>query len=105
MAAAEPEPADVAIVPYEEDDDNGGSWPTPHTLACVWEECSDVRKSLRDTGRMLQWPKVALTGIGSLTALSANRQAVQDALEVWGSHHTCEAKSPPVNWLKEEARM
>ena len=37
--------------------------------------------------------------------LWVNRQAVHDALEVWGSHHTSEAKSPPVNWLKEEAGM
>ena len=105
MAAAPPEPADVALVPYDEDDDDGDSWPPTHALACSWEECSDVRKSLRDTGRMLTWPKVELTGIGSLSALSVNRQAVHDALEVWGSHHTSEAKSPPVNWLKEEAGM
>ena len=99
------EPADVAIVPHDEDDDDGDSWPRLHTLACVWEECSDVRRSLRDTGRMLKWPKVELTGIGFLSALSENRQAVHDALEVWGSHHSSEAKSPPVNWLKEEAGM
>lgn len=53
-------------------------------------------------GKMLRWPKVELTGIATLSALSLNRQAVCDVLSVWAAHSNKEAKSPPVHWLKQE---
>lgn len=99
--------ADMAVPHDPEmfgDDEGEGSpytWPTRHALAATWEENYMVRKALRETGKMLGWPNRELTGIGTLAALSRNRVAVADALEVWASH-SHEAKSPPVEWLKDE---
>ena len=102
----EVEPHDVAVPNEEEEDDSQAvAWPSPHALASTWEESGDVRKVLRDTGKMLKWPKVELCGLGSLSALSANRQAIHDTLLVWCAFNKGSAKSPPIDWLRQEARM
>ena len=95
-------PAD-AIVAADEDEGSAYQWPARHELASCWEENGLVRKNLRDTGRMLVWPNRDLTGIATLAALSTNRVIVADALTIWATHNVSEAKSPPVEWLKDEA--
>ena len=106
MAAADaPQTEDVAVVPYDDEDDgvSSSTWPRQHALAGLWEDSFEVRHALRETGKILRWPKVELTGIATLSALSLNKQAVQDTLTIWASHNHDEAKSPPVDWLKDEA--
>ena len=85
----------------DEDEASNKPWPPRHALAALWEEDVVIRKTLRDNGKMLTWPKKALTGIATLSALSQNRAAINDALTVWASHETT-PKSPPVEWLKDE---
>ena len=84
-------------------DDSTASWPAAHELASVWEESSHVRQCLRQKGRTLLWPNVTTTGVATVENLKANRIVVHDALKVWASHSDL-AKSPPVDWLREEAR-
>ena len=84
-----------------EDGDDCGSWPPTHELASVLEENSTVRQSLRQNKKILVWPNPKMTGVASVESLSTNRTAVQDALQVWASHSSV-AKSPPVDWLREE---
>lgn len=94
------------LVPYDDSDveaDKVNDWPARHALAAVWEESFTIRQALRKNGKMLKWSKVELTGIANLQALRDNREAIADALTVWASHSTAEAKSPPVSWLKDEA--
>lgn len=96
----------AAAPPLLDDDaeaDDGAPWPTCHQLASLWEENHVVRKNLRLTGKMIVWPKVELTGVATLQALSANRIPIADAITVWGSHHNQAAKPPPIEWLKQEA--
>ncbi|CAK9056960.1 Uncharacterized protein SCF082_LOCUS30624 [Durusdinium trenchii] len=98
----------AAAPPLLDDDaeaDDGAPWPTCHQLASLWEENHVVRKNLRLTGKMIVWPKVELTGVATLQALSANRIPIADAITVWGSHHNQAAKPPPIEWLKQEAGM
>ena len=85
--------------------DESMSWPPSHELASVWEESSDVRRSLRQNGKLLVWPKPHLTGVATVEALRANRVAINDALKVWANHTQGSSmpKSPPVDWLREEA--
>ena len=83
-------------------DDSTASWPPTHELASVWEENSFVRQSLRQKSKILRWPNVKTTGVATVENLRANRIVVQDALKVWASHSE-QAKSPPVDWLREEA--
>ena len=78
------------------------TWPPVHMLASVWEENSFVRQSLRQNSKILRWPNVKTTGVATVENLRANRLVCQDALKVWASHSQ-QAKSPPVDWLREEA--
>lgn len=81
------------------------SWPPRHELASVWEESSEVRRSLRENGKLLVWPKPHTAGVGTVEALRANRVAINDALKIWANHTAGSSmpKSPPVDWLREEA--
>ncbi|CAL1171742.1 unnamed protein product [Cladocopium goreaui] len=88
----------------DEDEASNKPWPPRHALAALWEEDVVIRKTLRDNGKMLTWPKKALTGIATLSALSQNRAAINDALTIWASHETT-PKSPPVEWLKDEVKQ
>ena len=97
---ADPNAPDAIVAADEE---SAYQWPARHQLASCWEENGIVRKNLRDTGKMLLWPNRDLTGIATLAALSSNRVVVADALTIWGTHNFSEAKSPPVEWLKDEA--
>ena len=99
------EPADAVPAPLDDDQelDEASSWPTRHLLAEMLEENHQIRKNLRLTGKMLVWPKVDLTGIATLQALTANRLCIHDVLFVWASHCHDHAKPPPVEWLKDEA--
>ena len=96
--------AAMSMVPHEEelDDDDLGQWPERHALASLWEENSDVRQRLRESQKMLRWPKVELVGVASLAALSDNRSVVRDCLTIWTAHNKDSCKPPPVGWLKEE---
>ena len=85
----------------EDEHDDCGSWPPTHELASVWEENSTVRRSLRQNKKILVWPNPKMTGVATVESLSTNRSAVQDALQLWASHSPV-AKSPPVDWLREE---
>lgn len=82
--------------------DDASSWPTRHELASVWEENGSVRNALRQHGKILLWPSVQTTGVGTVAALRLNPTAVADALEIWASHSST-PKSPPIHWLKDEA--
>ena len=97
---ADPNAPDAIVAADEE---SAYQWPARHQLASCWEENGIVRQNLRDTGRMLLWPNRDLTGIATLAALSSNRVIVADALTIWATHSFSEAKSPPVEWLKDEA--
>ena len=97
---ADPNAPDAIV---EADEEEACPWPPRHQLASCWEENCVVRKNLRETKRLLEWPNVDLTGIATLAALGCNRVIVSDAVTIWASHHVSEAKSPPVEWLKDEA--
>ena len=79
-------------------------WPEPGLLAKTWEEVGPIRKVFRDNGQLLVWPKKDLVGVASLRALGMNKTVVSEAVKVWSSKVST-AKSPPVDWLKEEARF
>eukprot|EP00435_Cladocopium_sp_Y103_P013314 s428_g3.t1 len=99
------EPVEETLADGVAEADESMSWPNRHLLASVWEESSDVRQSLRQNGKLLIWPKAHLTGVGTVENLRANRVAVHDALKVWAEHtsNSSVPKSPPVDWLREEA--
>ena len=104
MAEPAPNPRPEMVVAFEDSlDDSEAQWPPRHALASLLEENFSVKKNLRETGRMLLWPKPELVGLASLQALSLNRMAISDALQIWGSHSNDEVKSPPVEWIKDEA--
>lgn len=106
MAEPAPNPRPAMVVAFEDSlDDSEAQWPPRHALASLLEENFYVRKNLREGGRMLTWPKPELTGLATLQALSLNRMAISDALQIWGSHSKEEVKSPPVEWLKDEAMV
>jgi len=106
MAEPAPNPRPAMVVAFEDSlDDSEAQWPPRHALASLLEEHFYVRKNLREGGRMLTWPKPELTGLATLQALSLNRMAISDALQIWGSHSKEEVKSPPVEWLKDEAMV
>ena len=88
------------MVPIEEEEPR---LPERHALASSWEENPLVRKNLRESGKLLRWPNREMTGIATLAALGENRVIIEDALTLWASHNSTEAKSPPVEWLKDEA--
>ena len=94
---------ETLVVEGDEVDDSM-SWHPTHELSSVWEESSDVRRSLRQNGKLLVWPKAHLTGVATVEALRANRVAINDALKVWAQHTKGASlpKSPPVDWLRDE---
>ena len=77
-------------------------WPTPFALADAWESSPLIRAAFPKNGVRLQWPKPDTVGVASMKALSLNRMVVETALDVWCFHSQL-AKSPPIQWLKEEA--
>ena len=83
-----PQTVDVAVLPYDDEDDvvSPSLWPR-HALAGLWEDSFLVRHALHETGKVLRWPTVELTGIATLSGLSLNKQAVQDTLTIWASHN------------------
>ena len=95
VMAEEAEEQNGAIVPRQE-------WPELNKLTKVWEGELAIRQSFREHGHLLVWPKKELVGTASLKTLSMNRSVVAEGLRVW-----CQAcstpKSPPIDWLKQEA--
>lgn len=94
----------AALAHFEDADEEHihDPWPVRHELADVWEENGSIRRNLRTQGKMLQWPRPELVGIATLQALGQNREAIYDALTVWAGSCSV-AKSPPIEWLKDEA--
>ena len=80
------------------------AWPLKGSLAKAWEQNPVVRELFRENKwQLLAWPKVELVGVASLRSLSLNRRSIQDAIRIW-SEFSATPKSPPIDWLKQEAR-
>ena len=79
-------------------------WPAKFALAEAWESSPLIRAAFRKNGVLLIWPKPDTVGVASMKALSLNRKVIEMALDVW-CFHSDSAKSPPVDWLKREARL
>ena len=78
-------------------------WPENSLLAKRWESDGLIRAIFRtNKSCLLAWLKPTLVGVASLRALALNKTAVTIALDVW-CQVTTQAKSPPVDWLKQEA--
>ena len=79
------------------------AWPKPHELSNSLEQSLWMRDFFRENHcHLLKWPKPDLVGVASLNALALNKAVIKETLETWGS--VCnEPKSPPVDWLKQEA--
>ena len=81
------------------------TWPTRFLLAKHWEAHTLIRAAFRlNDGKLLSWVSPQLVGVASLRALSINKLAIQLTLEKWCAT-TSTPKSPPVDWLKQEARV
>ena len=80
------------------------AWPASHQLAKTLEQNALVRELFRNNNsHLLKWPKPDLVGVASMSALSLNKMIIKEVLLLWGT--VCnEPKSPPVDWLKQEAR-
>ena len=79
-------------------------WPRKFALAELWESSPLLRSAFRNSGVLLAWPKPDTVGVASMRALSINRLATEMALTIWCDHSPT-PKSPPVQWLKQEARL
>lgn len=94
--------------PPENEPGKGGKclWPQDGGLSKQWEGKAKLRIDLRLNKEMLRWPKKKgkeTKGVPSMAALSLNLEAVQVGLEEWIRFQST-PKSPPVDWLKQEAR-
>ena len=79
------------------------AWPAKFELAKLWEADGLIRATWRvNKFKLLCWVKPTLVGVASLRALALNKKAVELALLTWTSFATM-PKSPPVDWLKQEA--
>ncbi|CAE7301306.1 unnamed protein product [Symbiodinium necroappetens] len=79
------------------------SWPPKFALARKWDEHIVLREQMRRTGKLLIWDTPASTGVANKTSLRLNRFAIAAVLEVWvGTSDS--PKSPPIGWLRAEAR-
>ena len=76
--------------------------PEPGELASRWDANVDIRQAMRDNKKLLVWPSVVTTGVASLKSLSLNRLVVSEVVHVWSG--VSDAKSPPIGWLRDEAR-
>lgn len=76
--------------------------PVPRKLAQKWEGNALIRGSLREGKRLLQWPQPQQTCVATVAAVKLNRQVVVELMELWAG--CCPIpKSPPVDWIRNEA--
>ena len=98
----------MALVPHEDGDEEveeqEAAWPPKHELAALWDSHDVIRAQMRTSGKLLVWPTPASTGIPSKVSLKLNRWVVLLIIKVWGKHHAS-PKSPPIGWLRQEARQ
>ena len=79
------------------------AWPQKFELARQLESNGLIRYIFRvNRGKLLEWVKPTLVGVASLRALGLNKLAVQLSLKCW-CENSAVPKSPPVDWLKQEA--
>ena len=85
------------------DDVDEDLWPETSLLATRWEKNDVVRRIYRSRKKLLLWSEKK-QNICTMETLAPNRQAVFDAFEIWAPTIS-EPKSPPISWLKSEARL
>jgi hypothetical protein len=85
------------------DDVDEDLWPETTLLATRWEKNDVVRRIYRSRKKLLLWGKKK-ENICTMETLAPNRQAVFDAFEIWAPTIP-DPKSPPISWLKAEARF
>lgn len=72
------------------------------SLAEMWEDNRYVRNRLRESGRLVQWPKPELTGKPTMAGIALNVHALT-ILASWWCPTQKKAKSPTVQELRKEA--
>ena len=79
------------------------AWPEEGRLAQRWEARLCLRERMRSEHKLLLWPCKKMVGAASIPALCLNRFAIADILLEW-CPCSSEPKSPPIEWLRREAR-